>query len=124
VCTAGLEVANSHGIEIDLCPEHGTWFDTYELQALVRTLLGELAPRPQRGVVPKEVQCVSCSLKMPGERANVTGDGPMCDACWRAVQDHQIAEAEREGRSAAAMAGAGLLLGALGVALVSGSSRS
>ena len=105
VCTACLDPAKAHGIEIDICPEHGTWFDTYELQAFVRTLLGDLAPRPQPGVVPKEAQCVSCHMKMPGDRANVTGDGPMCDTCWRAVQDRQILEAERQGREAAGIAG-------------------
>jgi Zn-finger nucleic acid-binding protein len=124
VCTACLETANARGIEIDICPEHGTWFDTFELQAFVRTLLGELAPRPQRGVVPREAQCVSCHATMPGDRANVTGDGPMCDACWRGVQNRQIEEAERQGRDAAGLAGAGLLLGAIGVALLSGSSKS
>jgi Zn-finger nucleic acid-binding protein len=127
-CPAILDRVRSHQIELDICQEHGTWFDTYELQGLMRALLGEgsTAPKPPRNDAP--VQCVGCKTTMTVGRSNIGADGPTCDTCWRAEQERLYAVADAQHTTAAAGAGAGLLLlGALGAGLAiaaGGSSRS
>jgi Zn-finger nucleic acid-binding protein len=127
-CPAILDRVRSHQIELDICQEHGTWFDTYELQGLMRALLGEGSTTPRRPRSDAPVQCVGCKTTMTAAHANIGPDGPTCDACWRAEQERLYAVADAQHTTAAAGAGAGiLLLGVLGAGLAvaaGGSSRS
>ncbi len=43
VCSAILDGVVTHNIALDICAEHGTWFDANELDLLVRTRRGDIA---------------------------------------------------------------------------------
>lgn len=82
VCRVPLDpvVSGQTHLELDICREHGTWFDAFELSTLIRTLL---RPPPATAQPPTEVVCVGCRQTIPVASSNITGNGPMCDACWR-----------------------------------------
>ncbi|NUP04468.1 MAG: zf-TFIIB domain-containing protein [Polyangiaceae bacterium] len=101
-CDALLDPTSFGRLRLDVCPEHGTWFDAFELKVLVETLL---APAQAKAGPPADVVCAKCSAKMPAAQANITGHGPMCDGCWRTFQQKQLAEADTQ-RTAVALAGA------------------
>lgn len=112
VCPALLDKTVIHRITLDICSDHGSWFDAHELAALTRVLLGEATPA--RPAAPNSVPCSGCGATIPTASANITGDGMQCDVCWRSQQSKQIAEFEsRAGNNAATAAIAVGLLGAL-----------
>lgn len=123
-CPAVLDKRRAHGVELDLCDQHGTWFDSYELQTVLRKLLGE--PSPERArvqVVAGDVPCVECSAHIEAQRANVGPNGPTCDACWRAQQSELIARSESEHVKTVGKVGALVIAGLLVGALAGGSRR-
>ncbi len=113
-CPAILDKVTSHGIEIDVCTDHGTWFDAYELATLVRILRGEQAA----GAPGRTVVCAHCHKPIAAERANVTDRGLQCDACWRSEQNDEIALFERSiANQGTAVSVGGVMLGVAGVLL-------
>ncbi len=89
-CGGDLERVAAYGLRLDVCREHGTWFDRMELDALVGTLRGE--PREGEPLPDStRVDCVSCGTNVARERANVTGDGLVCEVCWRKLEAEQRA---------------------------------
>jgi Zn-finger nucleic acid-binding protein len=86
-CPAILDKVRVHGIDLDVCNEHGTWFDAYELAQLVRVLRGEKAA----ATPGRTITCASCRKAIAADRANVTDRGLCCDACWRGEQREEIA---------------------------------
>jgi Zn-finger nucleic acid-binding protein len=112
VCPAVLDKTVVHRLTLDICSDHGSWFDAHELAALTRVLLGDASP--VQPLAPKTVVCSGCSATIPTASANITGDGMQCDACWRRQQATQIAHFESQtGNNAATAAIAVGLLGAL-----------
>lgn len=114
VCSTSLERRHKFGIDLDLCNEHGTWFDSYELQGMTRKLLGE---QVSYATPTNAANCSSCRAAIAPGRANIGGDGPICDDCWRGHQSDLIDAAERNQQSAAVAVAGALLLGALGAGL-------
>jgi Zn-finger nucleic acid-binding protein len=107
VCPAMLDKTAVHRLSLDICPEHGTWFDAHELAALTRVLLGE--PTANQ-TASKTVVCTGCSATIPTATANVTGNGMQCDLCWRQQQASLIKQWDAStGNNATTQAGAGLL---------------
>jgi len=110
-CPAILDKVTSHGIELDVCTDHGTWFDAFELATLVRILRGQQqAAQPGRTIL-----CATCHKPIAADRANVTDRGLCCDACWRGEQQQEIAEFDQRMASNAGAVGAvgvgGVMLG-------------
>ncbi len=116
-CEVTLDKITSHQVELDVCSQHGTWFDAGELKRLVQSLTGEprTAGPPSTG---DRVPCVQCRTQVVLGRANLSEYGPKCDACWRAQQDAAIRISDQtRSQSAGAMVGAVLLAGVLGAVL-------
>lgn len=114
-CRIPLDPVENGRLELDVCAAHGTWFDAFELAALIRMLL-----RPKDAVpagVAAPVACVGCQKKIPAANANVTGRGPMCDECWRGEQDRQLAtSSDMSGFTPPAVASDAAIRAELGVA--------
>ncbi|HEX4513587.1 MAG TPA: zf-TFIIB domain-containing protein [Polyangiaceae bacterium] len=113
-CPAVLDQTRTHGVELDLCEEHGTWFDAFELATLVRILRGEeTAASPAR-----TVQCARCHQPIAADHANVTDMGLQCDVCWRKEQTSEIAAFDQKiQQEGGAFAVAGVMLGIAGAIL-------
>jgi Zn-finger nucleic acid-binding protein len=113
-CPAILDKVRVHGIELDICGDHGTWFDALELSRLTAVLRGETA-KGQAGLeIPRTASCVSCRAELDANRLNITDSGPTCDTCWRSRQSTMIARADsaHDAASAAVLIGvAGAMLG-------------
>jgi Zn-finger nucleic acid-binding protein len=90
-CQAPMQQVDSHRIPLDICPAHGTWFDSHELAALLHALLGDAPSAPAK---PANVHCVTCRTMLERSRANFGADGPMCDGCWRDEREKMIAREE------------------------------
>lgn len=116
-CTAVLDRAFTRGIELDVCPEHGTWFDPFELGTLVDVLTGKPPRKEFRPGDTREVQCAGCRQGLTADRANVTQRGLLCETCWRALNAESLATAEREAQKAGAVAVGGALLGVAAIML-------
>jgi Zn-finger nucleic acid-binding protein len=116
VCTAVLDRVVTKGIELDVCSEHGTWFDPFELSVLVDTLGGRTPSRMPLGDT-RAIHCATCRTEIRADRANITEDGLCCEACWRAQQAVVIADADRRAQASGAMAVGGVLLGVAAVML-------
>ena len=123
-CKVGLDRVTSQGIELDVCSQHGTWFDVGELRRLVNSLRGEdLRAKPPSA--DDLIACVECRTQIVFSRANLSEYGPKCDACWRTQQQQAIRTADQgHAQSAGVLVGAALLVGVLGVALGDNRSRS
>lgn len=121
VCTAVLDRAVMKGIELDVCDEHGTWFDPFELGVLVDALNGKARDPDFHPGDTRKIRCASCKQPITADRANITGDGLTCEACWRSLQTKQIVEYDRSMQQAGAVAVGGALLGIAAVML--GASR-
>ncbi len=123
-CTAVLDRVRPHGIELDVCADHGTWFDAFELATLVKILRGEVSGVKGAG---RSVRCALCHAEIVADRANITEYGLTCEACWRGEQreleqqfDEKIGQA---GGAVGGVAVGGILLG-VAAAMLSGSSSS
>lgn len=125
VCTAVLDRAVTRGIELDVCSDHGTWFDPFELAVLVDTLSGKTPAKIPLGDT-RAVHCARCRVPISANRANITEDGLCCESCWRAQQAATIAAADQQANEAGAVAVGGVLLGVAAVMLgaAMGSSES
>lgn len=86
-CRIPLDQAKNGQLELDVCHLHGTWFDAFELAALIRSLLAKNKPQT---AAPDAVACVGCGTKIPRATSNITGRGPMCEPCWRAEEQRQL----------------------------------
>lgn len=93
-CPALLDRVEVRGVVLDVCGEHGTWFDAYELATLTETL-GAPARAP-RAARPTEVTCVGCGVTLAAERATIGERGPVCDGCWRRRQAELVAEGDKD----------------------------
>lgn len=118
VCDARLDETRFLHLALDICPDHGTWFDAYELKGMVERLLNPLGPEPPP---TGPVVCTGCGCEIQRVSANVTGDGWQCDACWRGFQLKQITQAEQTRGAAAA---GGLLAFGLAVAVAGATAGS
>jgi Zn-finger nucleic acid-binding protein len=123
-CPAVLDKSRVHGIELDVCPEHGTWFDAYELAMLVRVLGGKHSLKDLiAGAPAKMIQCARCHQPLASDRANITDLGLQCDACWRKEQSSEIAAFDQKIKSDGAFAVAGAVVGLAAVMLGAASSK-
>jgi Zn-finger nucleic acid-binding protein len=119
-CPAILDRSSVHGIDLDTCAEHGTWFDSRELETLVKILRHEPIDAPQQNTI----ECQECHQPLAANRANVTDRGLLCDSCWRAETRELIATAEAT-NTENGMVVSGALLGIAAVMLgAAGASRS
>lgn len=116
VCTAVLDRVVVKGIELDVCDEHGTWFDPFELAVLVDVLTGRAPTKMPLGDTRK-IRCASCKTEISADRANITEDGLCCERCWRGQQAAVIAAADRKAQESGALAVGGVLLGVAAVML-------
>jgi len=122
-CPAVLERSSVHGIELDVCPDHGTWFDGLELDTLVKLLRHE--PVTRAGAPAAVVACQGCGQAIASNRANITDAGLRCESCWRAEQAADLARFDADNRTRGGIAVGGVLLGVAAAMLGAGaSSRS
>lgn len=125
-CPAVLDRVVTYGIELDVCGDHGTWFDAYELKALVQLLMKDPSELPKQST-KQMTKCTRCDKSMPTDEACLTDIGIMCDGCWRVHQLQQNRAAEAEMGQQQATGGAligvgGALLGIAAVLLAPKSS--
>ena len=111
-CPAILERSNV-GIDLDVCPDHGTWFDALELDTFVKLLRNE----PLKAAQPNVINCSGCGTPLASNRANITDLGLRCDSCWRTEQAQQIAQANADDDARDGVAVGGVLLGVAAVML-------
>lgn len=127
-CPGTLDRTSAQGIELDVCPEHGTWFDAHELRQLTAALRGEYAPAPPSAAGSRgtpTVRCAGCGTTLRADRANVTDMGLRCDGCWRGEQNALIAAADRNYQQTSGTLAAGVLVGVAAALLgATTSSRS
>jgi Zn-finger nucleic acid-binding protein len=120
-CPALLDEVVTHEIVLDVCGEHGTWFDAFELKELVSVLRGEKPAGPRR----RSVRCQTCNAVIEADRANLTDEGLACEICWRGRQARILAIAAEKEQVHGAVAVGGVLLGVAAAMLgAAGSSRS
>ena len=50
VCRQGMEHEREHGVEIDVCEEHGVWLDAGELETIVLKLKARAGRQRRRAV--------------------------------------------------------------------------
>jgi Zn-finger nucleic acid-binding protein len=125
MCSAVLDRAVTHGIELDVCVDHGTWFDAFELTCLVDALGGRPSKKEFRPGDTRAIVCSKCRIELTADRANVTEEGLLCEACWRALQAASRLEDEREERKRGVASVGGALLGVAAVMLgAAASTRS
>lgn len=124
-CDATLDPVTVKQIPLDVCTEHGTWFDARELVLLGAALRGVAAPRvpgPATGAVP----CAECKKTIDAAHANLGENGLTCERCWRARQHElvMLADAHHDQRTAAFSAsGAGVLVFGIAAAILVGGAR-
>lgn len=106
VCLEPLDRVRTHGLEIDVCGEHGTWFDPYELTLLVEALRGEGRVSFALGE-ERTICCVACGLTLKATQANIGEEGLVCDNCWRQRQGELIesGDAQTQQRGLAVVGG-------------------
>lgn len=127
-CDARLERVRSHGIDLDICADHGTWFDAFELRTLIERVVDSKQPK----VDPKTVKvaCVGCLVELTADRANIGEHGPLCDGCWRNVATALASAPPDLGRAASEMLKASKGIGEvfghglIGVAILAGGGIS
>jgi Zn-finger nucleic acid-binding protein len=120
-CDATLDPVTVKRIPLDICPDHGTWFDARELVLLGAALRGVVPPHAPASPMMGTVECAECRTTLDAALANVGENGPTCERCWRGRQAElvAIADAQHEQRSVGLTAGgAGALLLGLGAALL------
>lgn len=113
-CPAVLDKTRAHGLELDVCEEHGTWFDAFELAMLVRLLRGEKTAfqMPAASSTEHTVKCARCHQPIAADHANVTDIGLQCDGCWRSEQRAEIAAFDQKiQQEGGAFAVAGVMVG-------------
>ncbi len=126
-CPAILERVVTHGILLDVCTQHGTWFDALELDQLVRTLRGDApAQVTVKAGSTATVLCTGCRMAIRADKANITPAGLQCDACWRKQFELEQARVEAQAHTDASTGAlvAGGLIGVAAVLLAGSSSRS
>jgi Zn-finger nucleic acid-binding protein len=125
-CDATLDPVMVKTIPLDVCPDHGTWFDASELVLLSAALRGVPA-RVKTAPITGTVPCAECRSMIEAALANVAENGPTCEACWRARQAELIALADarhdQHGAAMGAGGAAGLLFG-IAAALLATSNAS
>jgi Zn-finger nucleic acid-binding protein len=86
-CACVLERRWFHeAVQIDVCPDHGTWFDALELGALVKAV--RAAKRVlERDASGGSVACAKCSAVVLRTKTQITASGTICDACYRTEQE-------------------------------------
>lgn len=107
-CQDPLEQRQFHRISLDVCNEHGTWFDAFELAHVVERLQKPASAAEEKK--PAKVSCVKCTMPMESAEANISDQGAMCDACWR-MRQQQLLDESVDRRRSPAFFGAMLLDG-------------
>ena len=72
-CPAILDRSRVHGIDLDTCAEHGTWFDACELETLVKILRHEPRDEQPTNAASSTVTCQSCFAPILANRVNIYG---------------------------------------------------
>ena len=90
VCSVILARTWFHDVNLDLCAEHGTWFDARELGALV-TSVREAKRAVERENSGGSVTCVACRGTVLRTRTHMTISGTVCDDCYRESQRQEAA---------------------------------
>jgi Zn-finger nucleic acid-binding protein len=120
-CPALLDRLTSRGIDLDICAQHGTWFDAFELGRLTAVLRGE--PDPKKNNLSDRWTCDGCRTSIRIVDANLTDFGMVCDRCWRDRQSELRAKSDqRIADTGSALGLAGSLVGALFAAAATPSS--
>ena len=122
-CPTVLDRVRTHGIEIDVCSDHGTWFDAYELRVLVQALTSGTPAKPASLGDAVPIHCASCRQPLSSDRANITEIGLTCEGCWRRAHSAAIAASEQAQQSQGIAVVGGVLLGVAAV-MLGASSRS
>jgi Zn-finger nucleic acid-binding protein len=126
VCDATLDPVTVKKIPLDVCVDHGTWFDARELALLSARLRGVPARELSAGI-GGEVPCAVCGKSIDAALANIGEEGPTCEMCWRARQAELVRLADAGHEQHVGMvggAGAGVLLVGLAAALVAAGGAS
>jgi Zn-finger nucleic acid-binding protein len=124
-CPAVLDRIRMHGIDLDVCADHGTWFDAFELKTLVEKLTGK-APASFHPGDTRRIRCASCQVELGADRANISDNGLVCEICWRKRESELVAEGDAQAQARGSVAVAGVLLGVAAVMLggMASSNRS
>jgi Zn-finger nucleic acid-binding protein len=123
-CPAVLDRVRMHEIDLDVCGDHGTWFDAFELKTLVGKLTGKEPAKFHPGD-KRRILCAGCARELTADRANISDNGLVCEACWRRREGELIAEGDMRAQRDGGIAVGGILLGVAAVMLgAASSSRS
>jgi Zn-finger nucleic acid-binding protein len=125
-CPAVLDRSRIHGIDLDVCTDHGTWFDARELETLVKLLRHETTPAEDKSSAKNPtIPCQGCGAALAPQRANITDRGLCCDSCWRTEQRELIAASDTQinATGSGAVVG-GVLFAVAAVMLGASTSRS
>lgn len=124
-CPAVLDRTKTHGIELDVCTDHGTWFDAYELVRLVDVLRGAgQAGAPAPPNPNQTIRCAGCGETMLATSANITDEGLTCEACWRGREAEIIDAGDRKAYAEGSVSVGGALLGVAAVMLSAAAASS
>ena len=121
-CPAVLDKTMVQGITLDICAEHGTWFDSRELQRLVLALRG-VNTRGNAQPKPGMIRCTGCNRELEASRANLTADGLQCETCWRQQVDATEAAVQQSMNSSSVAATALVGVAAVLLGAVAGSQQ-
>jgi Zn-finger nucleic acid-binding protein len=121
-CPAILDRSSVQGIDLDVCAEHGTWFDARELETLVKILRHEPTTARADPSQQNMISCQMCHTMISSQRANITDYGLCCEACWRKETSDLIATSEADEVQRGTVVG-GVLLGVAAVMLGAVTSR-
>ncbi len=116
-CPALLNRVRTHGVELDVCSDHGTWFDAYELEHLVVALKSGVTPKEFHPGDTRAVKCAACQRELSADRANLSDHGLVCESCWRVRLGEIIEAGDQKARAGGIAAVGGVLLGVAAVML-------
>lgn len=122
-CPALLNRVRTHGVELDVCSEHGTWFDAYELEHLVVALKSGVTPKDFRPRDTRAIKCAGCKQDLTADRANLSDEGLVCESCWRVRLGEIIEAGDKKAREDGIAAVGGVLLG-VALAMLGGGGSS
>lgn len=115
-CPAVLDRIRMHGIDLDCCSDHGTWFDAFELKTLVEKMTGK-QPTPFHPGDTRSILCAGCARELSADRANISDNGLVCEGCWRKREGELIAAGDARAQRDGSVAIGGVLLGVAAVML-------
>lgn len=96
-CSAVLARTRFHEVDLDVCPEHGTWFDARELGWLVTSLQEAWRERErerEEEASAGSVACAGCQKVVPRRTTHITEAGAVCVDCHAEAQQKAVSGAE------------------------------